>query len=68
MSKMRHKRSTSNIQQAMEESFQGRMKELDAAAKRATIKQIAPLFYAFGYQLTPSKDYLKEYDEPHHSI
>ena len=66
MSKMRHKRSASNIQQTIEISFQGRMKDLDAATKRIAIKQIAPLFYAFGYKLKPSKDYLKEYNESHY--
>jgi len=68
MNKIRHRRSTLTIQQTIEQSFQGRMKDLDATTKRATIKQIAPLFYAFGYQLTPPKDYLKEYDESYNPI
>jgi hypothetical protein len=66
MSKMRHRKSTLTIQQTINESFQGRMKDLDAKAKRIAIKQINPLFYMFGNQLTPLKEYLKEYDEPHH--
>jgi hypothetical protein len=66
MGKMRHRRSTVTIQQTISESFQGRMAELNTAAKRSTIKQISPLYYMFGNHLTPPKDYLKEYDESHH--
>jgi len=64
-----YRRPTLSIMQdTYKQSFQGRMNGLDLATKRAAIKQIAPLFYAFGYQLTPPKDYLKEYDEPHDPI
>ena len=68
MSKMRHRKTMLNIQQTINLSFQGRMKELNATAKRVAIKKISPLYYVFGNNLTPSKDYLKEYNEPHDPI
>jgi len=66
MSKMRHKRNKLTIQQTISESFQGRMANLDSAAKRATIKQTNPLFYVFGYKLEVPKDYLKDQNESHY--
>jgi hypothetical protein len=66
MNKIRHRRSTLTIQQTISESFQGRMANLDAAAKRAAIKQINPLFYVFGYKLEAPKDYLKDQNESHY--
>jgi hypothetical protein len=54
------------IQQTIEQSFQGRMANLDSAAKRAAIKQINPLFYVFGYKLEAPKDYLKDQNESHY--
>ena len=63
MSKMRHRKTMLNIQKTISLSFQGCMKELNATAKRAAIKKISPLYYVFGNNLTPLKDYLREYHE-----